>query len=303
MYSAYASAALLNHFMNSNAMPSIPTLYTALHSGIPDSNTGISPEASISIWTNYKRAGVTRSIVGYPLIVNGRIGSNASIIGNGTSNTVNSFLSSGTGCALSGTSTILVNGWSIWDAATGGNMLAYTSFSVLNGSTSRTLNNGGVFAIDAGKQQFTYASGALTDFEARNYMNVLLNGMGFSRPSYWLGALTDISGVEVSTSVWTNYKRLKITRDTTSFPVTSTNGISNGIALGTGAGGSDNSWFTSGTTAVTTANISLPAVGIYDAAIGGNLCWIATHTTDGGFSLINGSTLTMAAGSLSLQIR
>ena len=80
MISVYASAALLNHFNNGNAMPSIPTLYTGLHSGIPASDTGIVPEVSLSAWTNYKRAGTPRSTTGYPLITTGRVGSNATAI-------------------------------------------------------------------------------------------------------------------------------------------------------------------------------------------------------------------------------
>jgi len=303
MISVYASAALLNHFNNGNAMPSIPTLYTGLHSGIPASDTGIVPEVSLSAWTNYKRAGTPRSTTGYPLITTGRVGSNATAIGNGTSGTVNSFLASGSGCVLSGISTIQLTGWSLWDAATGGNLLCYTNFSTLNGSSSRALSNGGVFAIDAGKQQFTFSAEGLPDFEARNYLNVLLNGMGFSRSAYWLGALTSTTGTEVSSSVWTNYKRLKVTRDVTTFPTTSTNAITNGVTLGTGAGGSDNSWFSTGSTAVTTSDLPLAAIGIYDAATNGNLCWIASETASSGFTLINNSTLTLAIGSLTMQIK
>ncbi len=302
--SNYAGAALLNHFFNANAMPNAASLYVALHSGIPNSDTGYAPEVLTTTWTNYKRPGVARSIVGFPLITNGRIGGNASVIGNATSGALNSFLSTGAGCVLSGTSAITLTGWSLLDAATGGNQWCWTTFSSLGGSTTRVLNNGGAFSIDAGKLQITFNAGGLTDFEARNYMNVMLNNMGFSRPSYWIAPLTDLASVtEVSTSVFTNYKRLKIDRNATNFPVTSTKAISNGIALGVGAGGTDNSWFTSGSAAVTTSSIAIKGLAIFDAATGGNACWVIPQGGSGEFILNNGSTLTQAVGSLVMQLQ
>jgi len=301
MISNYMASALLNHFFNGNAMPNMGTLYMALHGGIPNSQ-GEYPEVLSSIWTNYKRAGVPRSTVGFPLVTTGRVGSNGMVIGNGTSGSLNSFLSTGTGIVLSGTSSITVSGIGIWDSATGGNLLFYLSFNPINGVTTRTLSSNAVFSIEAGALQISFATSNITDFEARNYINVALNGMGFSRGYYEIGFLTSLSGAEVTTSSWTNYKRAKITRDSTSFPVVSGKTINNGTIIGNGVAGEDNSFLTTGSSVVVSSPTTLVGIGIYDHQ--GNLCWTSPHNSaDGNFILTNGASISSAVSSIAIMIQ
>jgi len=300
MISNYFAAALLNHFMNANAMPNIPTLYIGICSGIP-SGEGVYAEVSTSVWTNYKRAGVARSTVGFPLVTTGRVISNAADIGNGTAGSLNSFLSTGTGATLSGTSSLTLNAIDVWDAATAGNRLFQLAFSPLNGATSRALANNGVFYIAAGKFQASFTSSVMTDFEARNYLNVAFNGMGFTRGYYEIGLLTDLAGTEVTTTQWTNYKRARLTRNSTNFPVVTGNTLTNGVIIGNGAVGTDNCFLSSGTSISVPSSLAVKGDGIYDHQ--NVLCWaVPCSTPDGNFVLTNGASISEAVGSMALMI-
>lgn len=257
--SPYFSATILNHFMNGAAMPALGAFYVGLMSNIDNANSYA--EITSSIVSNIKRASVTRNAINFPLATSGRSIANAVAISD--------FLTSGTGFA----SACAVEGWGIFDAPTGGNFWFGAKFGAINGVRTRQIKAGDTFNIPAGGLRAEFSPGSLTDFEARNYLNVTFSAMGFARTCYRVGLLINAAGDQPSASAFANYKQAKIPRNTTTFPITTTKIMACATTIGAGASGTDDSFLTSGDAPSLGGALPLYGVGLYEETTG-PLCWV-----------------------------
>lgn len=104
-----------------------------------------------------------------------------------------------------------------------------------------------------------------SDYLENKILDHVLGGGDFTRPgtvyiALYTAAPTDAGGgTEVSTGTWTNYARVAVTNNGTNFPAASGGAKSNGTTISFG-----NATISGGAPTVV-------AVGIFDAASGGNL--------------------------------
>ena len=124
-FSNYLETEILDHVFGGSAYTAPSTLYLALHTANPDED-GSGTEVSTS-GTAYARATVAFTTSG-----------------NTTSNTAAVEYSTAT--ANFGT----VSHVAVWDASTGGNMLAYAALT-----SSKTIETGDVFRVPAGDLDIT----------------------------------------------------------------------------------------------------------------------------------------------------
>ena len=124
-FSNYLETKVLDHVFGATAYTAPATLYLALHTANPDED-GSGTEVSTS-GTGYARATVAFTTSG-----------------NTTSNTAAVEYSTAT--ANFGTVTHVA----VWDASTGGNMLAYAALT-----SSKTIETGDVFRVPAGDLDIT----------------------------------------------------------------------------------------------------------------------------------------------------
>jgi len=229
--SDYFSAMMLNYFFNDTPLPSASAIYVALMSRINNKNDYA--EITSASVGNIKRAAKSRNTTEFPLATSGREIANAIAAGAGAAGAADSFISSGTGFALG----VEIEGWGIFDAASGGNFWFGAKFDPANGAVKRSVPAGSTFNIPAGGMRARFNTDALTDFEARNYLNVALNNMSLTRANYRVGILTDANGSEVALSAFTNYKQAVIPRDTSTFPVVTGRIMICAAAVGAGGAG------------------------------------------------------------------
>lgn len=124
---------------------------------------------------------------------------------------------------------------------------------------------------------------AITNYAASRHLNKDFNSASYSEPVTWyvgfLGNGTELSG--------NGYARTGLTSDTTNFPTTTTNVISNGVEFETpvATGGDWN---------------QADEVGLYDASSGGNLWYY--DLLDAPFTLLNGRKRTFEIGALQIKM-
>lgn len=287
------ASALLNKQLAGVSMPS-----TSLYAGLMLSYTNdvIFAEVTATYFSNYKRAVVPRNTLMWPLTGSGETITNSITIGVDISGKPNSFLSSGLGCVLSTLPSIQINGVGLFDAQTGGNLWAGNKFL-----TPLTLKNGDVPGIQAGKLTIGFANQRLTQFEKRNFLNVAANNMDYTRPSYSIRFLLGDGWAEPTTAQWANYKPAVVYRDSTTFPPTTTKSIKNGIVIGSGAGGTTNSFFSSGNTAyIPGGALLVNAIGVYDHQ--NNACWRVPLANNEAATIKNGDPVFIDIGKLIFKI-
>jgi len=123
----------------------------------------------------------------------------------------------------------------------------------------------------------------ITAFAAAQHLNFDFNGGAYSGPAvFYVGFRT--SGVELSGN---GYARIALTADTTNFPATATNIISNGVEF-VSATASGGSW------------ARADEVALYDAPTGGNLWY--WDLLDTPFTLLETRFRTFAPGALQIRM-
>lgn len=123
----------------------------------------------------------------------------------------------------------------------------------------------------------------ITDFAASRHLNFDFNGAVYVAVGTWYIGFRQ-SGTELTGN---GYARTALTANTTNFPTTSTNVMSNGVefASATASGGSWN---------------QADEVGLWDASTGGNLWY--WDLLDAPFTLVEGRFRTFAAGALQIRM-
>jgi len=286
-------SAVLNKQLAGVAMPS-NDLYVGLMLAYVNENSYT--EVTTAYISNYKRARLARSVSNWGLVTNGERISNAVDIGIGSIGSNNSMLSTGTGAALVSTSSLAVIGVGAFDAQTGGNFWFGGRLT-----TPITLRNNDIPAIKAGKLNVGFSNQILTQFEKRNFLNVALNNMDYVRPTYSIALLTGSGWAEPTPAQWPNYKRPVIYRDTTTFPPTSSKSIKNGIVIGGGTSGSQNSFFSTGDTAyITGGTFSINAVGVIDHQ--NTACWRVPFPNNETEVITNGIPVSIEIGKLLFKL-
>jgi len=292
--SDYFSAMMLNYFFNATPLPSAGAIYVALMSRINNKNDYA--EITSASVGNIKRAAKSRNTTEFPLATSGREIANAIAVGAGASGAADSFLSSGTGFALDAG----IEGWGIFDAASGGNFWFGAKFDPANGAVKRSVAAGNTFNIPVGGMRVRFNADALTDFEARNYLNVALNNMSFARAKYRAGLISDLDGGTPSLAAIPNLKTASINRDSTTFPAVSGKTIFCAVQVGGGAGGDDNSFLGSGAGLNVVSAANAAGVGIYEGDTG-PLCWCIERKA-GLLALAAGMNPYIPAGHLALKL-
>lgn len=135
--------------------------------------------------------------------------------------------------------------------------------------------------------------GSLTNTMENRVVNHLFGATALTNPATHYYALftsdpsESASGTEVSTGSWTNYVRIAVTNNTTSYGTDTSDGLkANAIEIDFG-------------TATTTGNITVSAIGIFDASSGGNLLYYHVFTDD--VIVQNGNDVTVPVGSFDID--
>lgn len=123
----------------------------------------------------------------------------------------------------------------------------------------------------------------ITDYAASRHLNFDFNGAIYVAVATWHIGFRQ-SGVELTGN---GYARTPLTANTTNWPTTSTNVMSNGVEFDS-ATASGGDW------------IQADEVALYDAASGGNLWY--WDLLDAPFTLVEGRFRTFAAGALSIRM-
>lgn len=123
----------------------------------------------------------------------------------------------------------------------------------------------------------------ITDYAASRHLNFDFNGTVYVAVGSWHIGFRQ-SGTELTGN---GYARTALTANTTNFPTTSTNVMSNGVEFNsaTASGGNWN---------------QADEVGLWDASTGGNLWY--WDLLDAPFTLVEGRFRTFAAGSLQIRM-
>ncbi|HEX7124961.1 MAG TPA: hypothetical protein VF406_04190 [Thermodesulfobacteriota bacterium] len=137
-------------------------------------------------------------------------------------------------------------------------------------------------------------AGSFSDFLENELLDHVFGAAAYTAPAtlyiaLFTAAPTDAGGgTEVSTGVWTNYARVAVTNNATNFPAASGGAKSNGTLIDFG------------TAAISGAAPTVVAIGVYDAAVAGNLlawCDAAASKT-----INNGDPVTIPNGDLDLTL-
>lgn len=122
----------------------------------------------------------------------------------------------------------------------------------------------------------------ITVFAAAKHINHDFNGAEYAHPATWHVGFRQ-NGVELSGN---GYARIAKTSDTTNWPTTTTNIMTNGTAITTPQASGD--WN------------EADEVALYDAASGGNLWY--WDQLDAPFTMLTGQTRTFPAGALQIKM-
>lgn len=126
--SNYTEANFINALLRGTAFPLPTGTFVSLHTGNPG-ETGANEVTTVQ-WPSYARVSAEQG---------GSIGDGWDAPTDGVTKNSNQL----TYPSMDGTTSVEVTHWAIWDAATGGNMLVYSSLSA-----ARTLLNGDIFVFD-----------------------------------------------------------------------------------------------------------------------------------------------------------
>lgn len=129
--SNFLENAIIEATFRGAAFPTINKTYIALHTADP-TDTGIS-EVTTTAWPSYARQDAAKG----GAVASGWLASSDGV----TKNALQLIYP-----VFDGTADLTVTHFSVWDAATGGNMLVHAQLA-----TSRTVQNGDVFVIDTQK--------------------------------------------------------------------------------------------------------------------------------------------------------
>lgn len=127
--SNYTETNIINALLRGVAFPVPTTVYVALHTADPTDAGG--NEVSTGAWPAYVRKDAANG---------GAVNAGWAAPTNGVSNNLLQIIYPG----MDGLSPVTVTHWSLYDAATGGNMLVHAALD-----TSRTLQPGDVFVFDS----------------------------------------------------------------------------------------------------------------------------------------------------------
>lgn len=180
-----------------------------------------------------------------------------------------------------------VTHFGIFDAASGGNLLAWAALTSSRAVASGDDSN---FAINALTLTFTSSGLAFGDNARNGLLNLAFGGTSYSRPStLYVGAFTSAQsspsggGTEVTGG---SYARVAVTNNPTNFPASSAGSKSNGATISFPAATA--SWGT------------VTDIAVFDAASGGNL--LAYDTLTASRAISSGNTLRLTTGQLTIAI-
>lgn len=131
--SNYLENAIANTLLRGIAFPAIPGVFVALHTADPG-ETGLN-EALVADWPSYVRKDSTNG--GAALIADSWTVPADGVVKNALQLIYPVY---------DGVASMTVTHFSLWDAATGGNMLVHSAMT-----TNRTVQNGDVFVVDTQK--------------------------------------------------------------------------------------------------------------------------------------------------------
>lgn len=123
----------------------------------------------------------------------------------------------------------------------------------------------------------------IAPFASSKHLNRDFNGAAYSPPGTWHIGFRN-AGVELTGN---GYARVALTANTTNFPTTTTNVMSNGVAF-VSATASGGDW------------IQADEVALYDASTGGNLWY--WDLLDAPFTLLEGRFRTFAIGAMQIRM-
>lgn len=150
-FSDYLEQAILNHFFRGQAFTPPATIYASLHTADPG-DTGANEVSG---------AGYSRMAIAFSAASGGAIANSAAV--------------SWTAGAAWGT----ITHWALWDAASGGNMLASGAFS-----TSKTLGSGDTLVIPVGQLSLSFGSGTNISTALRNaILDRVFRNQAFTPPA------------------------------------------------------------------------------------------------------------------------
>jgi hypothetical protein len=131
--SDFAELELLDHLFSAATYTAPATLYFGLYTAAP-TDAGGGTEVSTGNWTNYQRAPITNNATNFPA-------ASAGAKSNGT--VISTFYSSGS-TAVIPSGTVVVTHVGVFDAATAGNLLAWSDLAA-----SKTMSNGDTISFAA----------------------------------------------------------------------------------------------------------------------------------------------------------
>ena len=135
--SNYTEANIINALLRGTAFPLPAHTYVSLHTANPTDAGG--SEVTSGAWPQYARVQAEQG---------GAIGTGWDAPTDGVTQNSKQL----TYLSMNGGADVVVTHWAVYDAATGGNMLAYAPLQ-----TSRTLKTGDIFVFDIGALQISAA--------------------------------------------------------------------------------------------------------------------------------------------------
>lgn len=253
---------LLDHVFNAAYTPPA-TVYLALHTADP-TDDGSGAEAN---YTSYARTAITFGAASSRRVTqSGAVTFPASTGGSNT-----------------------VTHWGVWDASSGGNLLAHGAFA-----TSKSIVSGNTPSVATGVVYVEYSAGEISDYLANKLLDLAFRNTAYTAPDTYLGLTT-----------------ATISDSDTGSTVTEVSGGSYARKQVNPNGGSSPTWDVAASGVVdNTHDVSFPeatgswgtvvAVGIFDAATAGNLLFYDNAMTDQ--AVASGDTVTFPAGDLDVQM-
>lgn len=260
--SDFAELELLDHVFNAAYTPPA-TVYLALHTADP-TDDGSGAEAN---YTSYARTAITFGAASSRRVTqSGAVTFPASTGGSNT-----------------------VTHWGVWDASSGGNMLAHGAFV-----TSKSIVSGNTPSVATGVVYVEFSAGEISDYLANKLLDLAFRNTAYTAPDTYLGLTT-----------------ATIADSNTGSTVTEVSGGSYARVQINPNGGSSPTWDVAASGVVdNTHDVSFPeatgswgtvvAVGIFDASTAGNLLFYDNALTDQ--AVASGDTVTFPAGSLDAQM-
>jgi hypothetical protein len=152
----------------------------------------------------------------------------------------------------------------------------------------------GSSAVGLGLTAGGLVAGSFSDYTENKILDWKFGGVAYTPPATYYAAAFTVAptdaggGTEVSTSVWTNYARVAVTKNQTNFPASSGGSVANGVAIDFG------------TAAVTGTPPVVVAVALFDASSAGNMTDWADLTTSK--TINNGDPVSIAIGALVITL-